>query len=385
MNWGLKCIAFFLVLLPFISKGQTVDFTYSTSNNLFCNPQQVTFTQQCSGTPDAFIWRFGNGSSGIQGVETTTYANAGSYSVTLIAIYSNVAISVTKTVVINPTPQISLTADKHQLCQTGTVNFTASGSPFITSWEWNFGDGSPLVTTNTNSTSHAFTTFNNFIITVKGKTDAGCSATAKDTVKISHFGILDAGIDPKGGCIPATIALSVIPDPPVGDPVVSYTWDFGDGSPTTVTANTQAFHTYNTLATINTASVIMTTSTGCTSQHIYEPFAFGFPPTNPAAATADGRSTFCANEKIHFTSSATNANYYVWEYGDGTKDSVNNPVAVHQYRTLGNMQVIMTPYYNGCPGLTNDTLYLNIIGVVAKYKYHTLPRIIFDVWALARN
>lgn len=371
MNRGHKFIACIIALLPFLSSAQTVDFTYSTSNGLYCNPQQVTFTQQCSGTPDAFIWRFGNGFSGIQGVETTTYGSAGTYNVTLIAIYANVAISVTKTVVINPTPQINLTADRHQLCQTGTVNFTASGSPFITSWEWNFGDGSPVVITNTNTTSHQYNTFTSFFVKVKGITDAGCSAIARDTVEVSHFGILDAGIDPKGGCIPATIALNVIPDPPAGDPVVDYTWDFGDGSPTAVTLTPQGFHTYNTLATISTANVIMRTSTGCTSQHYYEPFAFGFPPTNPDAVTADGRSTYCANEIVHFSGTANNANYYVWEYGDGAKDSVNYTYSVHKYRTLGNMQVIMTPYYNGCPG-TKDTLYIDIIGVVADYKFHNI-------------
>ena len=37
---------------------QTVDFTISTGNNLFCAPSTVTFTQVCTGNPINFIWNF---------------------------------------------------------------------------------------------------------------------------------------------------------------------------------------------------------------------------------------------------------------------------------------------------------------------------------------
>ncbi|MEQ1678435.1 MAG: PKD domain-containing protein, partial [Chitinophagaceae bacterium] len=215
---GKKLITGLIVLLPLFLYGQTVDFSFSTSNNLYCSPQQVTFTQQCSGTPDGFIWRFGNGLSGILPVDATTYTNPGSYSVTLIAIYAEVAISVTKTVLINPKPTVSLIADKRKMCQPGTVNFSAPGSPFITSYEWNFDDGTPVVITPTNTTSHLFNSYDNFIVTVKAISGAGCSSIASDTVTVERFSIINGSIDPTGGCIPATISLDVIPDPPPGDP-----------------------------------------------------------------------------------------------------------------------------------------------------------------------
>jgi gliding motility-associated-like protein len=367
MNLGKKSFTGFLLLFPFLLMGQTVDFSFSTDDGLFCHPQRVNFTQLCSGTPDGFIWRFGNGASGIQPNESMTYATPGTYAVTLIAIYSDVAISVTKNVVINPTPQLTVIPDRKQMCQPGLVNVTATGSPFVTTYEWNFGDGSPSVTTGTNNSSHTYTGFGDFVITVKGTTAAGCTDIDTDTVNIHRFGIREAGISPEGGCIPINIQLDVIPDPPLGDPVINYLWNFGDGSPTINTPSPSIFHLYNTTAPITTASVTMTSASGCTSQYTYSEFGFGIPPTDPVAVTMNGQSTYCASETIMFSASATNANYYVWQWGDGLMDSVGAPIIVHRYRTLGAKQVIMIPYFNGCAG-TPDTIDLNIIGVVANYK-----------------
>ncbi|MEI2737407.1 MAG: PKD domain-containing protein [Chitinophagaceae bacterium] len=372
MDKGRKFISKLIILLPFFTYGQTVDFTFSTSNNLYCNPQLVTFTQNCTGAPDGFIWRFGNGVSANQSIASTTYSNPGTYFVTLIAIYADVAISTTKPITINPTPFISISADRNNLCQPGIVNFTASGSPFISSFEWNFGDGSPVLITSTNAASHLFSSYNSFVVTVKGITLAGCSSIATDTVKVERFSITDAGIDPPGGCIPATIVLNVIPDPPQGDPPVNFTWNFGDGSPVANTTVPDVSHIYTITTPITTASVTVATASGCTSQYIYPLFGFGIPPVNPVAVTDDGRTTYCASETIRFNSSATNANYFVWDYGDGSNDSISSPTTTHRYRSLGNKRVIMTPYFNGCAGVEKDTIDLTIIGVVADYTFHNL-------------
>lgn len=372
MNRGKKFITRLIVLLPFFTYGQTVDFTFSTSNNLYCNPQLVTFTQNCTGTPDGFIWRFGNGVSATQPIASTTYSNPGTYSVTLIAIYADVAISITKPIIINPTPFISIIADRRKLCQPGVVNFTAPGSPFISSYDWNFGDGSPVVTTTANTTSHLYNSFNSFIVTVKGISAAGCSSITRDTIEVVQFSILSAGIDPPGGCIPTTIVLNVVPDPPPGDPAVNYTWNFGDGSPGAITTVPAVNHTYNIITPITTANVTVATASGCTSQYIYPLFGFGIPPTSPVAVTDDGRTTYCASETIRFNGTATDANYYLWDYGDGSRDSISAPTVTHRYRSVGNKRVIMTPYFNGCAGLEKDTIDLTIIGVVADYTFHNL-------------
>ena len=357
---------YFLLLLS-TAHSQNVDFTYSTGNGLFCNPQAVTFVQNCSGSPDAFIWRFGNGQSGSAPVENITYNLPGTYTVTLTAVYAANAISVTKTVVINPTPTITVSPNRNYICQPGNITFTAPGSAFITSYEWDFGDGNTQITA-TNSVIHFFNSYNNFTVTVKGVTANGCSALATTNVQVMKFPIINASVTPDNGCIPATSTLTASATLPVGDSPANFVWDFGDGSPNGNTAVNNTIHTYNIVTPITTASVTITTAQGCTNQYTFPSFAFGTPPFNTTAVTSDGRNTYCASETIQFDGTATNANSYSWDFGDGNTQVTNSTTITHRYRVLGNMTVIMTPYFNGCAG-TPATINITIQGVIADYTF----------------
>lgn len=371
MNY-LKIFISGLALLLFSAiHSQSVDFNFASGNGLFCNPQVVTFTQNCSGNPVSFIWRFGNGQSGSSPTQTVTYTSPGSYNVTLTAVYSTTAISVTKTVIINPTPTISITADKNYLCQPGNITFTAPGSAFISIYEWNFGDGTPVQITFTNTVTHFFANYNNFQISVKGTSGAGCFASASTNVQVARFAIINASVTPDKGCIPVNATLTASANFPNGDVVANYTWDFGDGTPTANTVVNNVLHTYNIVTPITTAGVTMTSAQGCTNQYTFPQFSFGTPPFNTNAVTSDGRSIYCGGETIQFTGSAVNANLYSWDFGDGNIGVTTSSAIGHKYRTLGNMQVILTPFFNGCEG-TKDTIDITIIGVVADYTFNNL-------------
>ena len=368
------CKSFILLFsCLFFSKAytQSVDFTYSTGNNLFCNPQVVTFTQNCSGTPDGFIWRFGNGQSGTLPVQTVTYLLPGSYTVTLTAVYANTAISETKTIVINPTPVISISANRNYICQPGNIIFTAPGSPFLTSYEWDFGDGSGIVVTNINTVTHFFNSYNNFTVTVKGITVAGCSATTSMGVQIARFPITGASVTPNNGCIPVNSILTASATLPAGDSPANFVWDFGDGSPFGNTVVNSTPHIYNITTPITTASVTITSTQGCTNQYIYPSFAFGTPPFNTIAVTTDGRSSYCGSEPIQFNGSAVNANSYSWDFGDGTTVVTASMNISHKYQSLGNKTVILTPYFNGCAG-TPASINIVIVGVIADYSFSNI-------------
>lgn len=359
-----------ILLLIFIfssAKSQTADFNFSTTTGLFCNPQTVNFIQNCTGNPINYIWNFGNGQTGNSASANITYSNAGTYNVTLTAVYATTAISTTKTVVINPTPTVTLTADKNYLCQPGNVVFTATGSAFITSYEWNFGDGSPVVTTGSNSVNYNYTGYNIFNTTVKAITANGCTASAVYQVNVAPFPI-NAAVTPPDGCIPMNSVLNATVNLPAGDAAQSFVWNFGDGSPNSTTATGSINHLYNTTNTINTASVSITSVQGCTNQFNFPPFAYGTPPFATVSQTVASRDTFCGSENIQFYAKATNANLYSWDFGDGTTASTPDTLISHKYRTLGNKRVIVTPYFNGCAGL-KDTLNIFIEGVIANFTF----------------
>jgi gliding motility-associated-like protein len=368
MNYFKTFISGLALLLFSTAHSQSVDFNFASGNGLFCNPQAITFTQNCTGNPVGFIWRFGNGQSGSSPTQTVTYISPGTYNVSLTAIYSANAISVTKTVVINPTPTISITPDKNYMCQLGNVTFTAPGSAFISSYEWNFGDGTPVQITFTNTVTHFFNSYNNFQIDVKGTSGAGCFASASTSVQVSKFLIIYDSITPNKGCIPVNAILTASANFPNGDVVANYAWDFGDGTPIVNTAVNNTPHTYNIVTPITTAGVTMTSAQGCTNQSTFLPFAFGTPPFNTNAVTSDGRNIYCGSERVEFTGFAVNANSYSWDFGDGNTGVTSSTTIGHKYNSLGNKRVILTPVFNGCEG-TKDTVDITIIGVVADYTF----------------
>lgn len=362
---------FLLILLAFLSlfaHSQTINFTYSSSNGNYCNPQLVTFTAQVSGNPTSYLWTFGDGQVGYHANETILYNSAGSFTVTLTAVFANNAISITKTINIYPTPTVVVSSNvTGTLCAPGNIVFTANANIPISTYQWDFGDGSSSSTT-TPVTNHTYSGFGNFITTVTAVTPNGCSDEDTVMTVIKKFPI-SGYVSPPYGCIPHSSILVVQPFLLPGDAIQNVTWNFGDGTPNANSTVNFITHIYNTTNTINTASATVTTTAGCSNTFHYPTLAFGTPPTNTQITTSTGNTTFCGSETIHFSATATNANLYRWNFGDGSPviSQQNNTIS-HNYTNIGTYQVIVVPNFNGCAG-TPDTLQINVVGVIARYLY----------------
>jgi len=356
-----------LVFISLNSYSQTADFTYSTPNILFCSPQDVTFTANITGVPTGYIWDFGDGVSGNNRVQNHLYNFPGTYDVTLTVLFANSAASVKKSVIINPVPVITLNASRSLLCQPGIVNFTAGATGNISSYEWNFGDATPLQTTTNNTISHNFATYGSFNVTVKVNSTSGCSDTSGLIVDVARFPIT-ATVTPVSGCIPVNTTISLSTTFPSDDGLQNIVWDFGDGSPTVSGSSPNIVHQYTTTNIINNANVNITSNMGCTNQLILPSYAYGIPPTNTNAYTTALKDTFCGSETIGFYGYADSANSYTWNFGDGTTMITSNTKITHKYSTLGNKQVTVIPFYNGCAG-PSRTLNIYITGVIALYNY----------------
>jgi PKD repeat protein len=349
---------------------QIADFTFRSTDTLLCSPQRIAFTQTCTGNPIGFVWNFGNDEKGMEPGETIVYNTGGTYNVTLTALYPSHAVSVTKIITINPTPAITLSADKNLLCQSGTVQFSTAGSSSIAFYEWDFGDDSGVILNDSGSMRHAYTDYGNYTASVKATTAAGCSARSTYAITVSKFGITGS-LAADTGCIPVIASLNINSSLPAGDRVLNYTWDFGDGAPSITNTNSTVNHRYNTTDSINNAHVLVTTAQGCSNRFDFTPFAFGTPPLNTVASIAMMKDTFCASETIVFNARATNANYYVWDFGDSSQNTSADTLVSHKYRSLGSKTVIVTPFFNGCAGPT-DTITVFIKGVIANFNYRNL-------------
>jgi gliding motility-associated-like protein len=356
--------AIFFSYLSLNANCQTVDFTFETSNGLFCNPSTVIFKQTCTGNPISFLWNFGNNQYGDKAIESTSYLSAGSYTVKLTAIFANTTLEVSKTIVINPAVTSVIGFDKNYICQPGTINFTGSGIGGVTNYEWDFGDGTPIANTPSSNISHIFASFGTRNVSLKTTSNSGCSDTSSTVITIKKLAVTGT-VSQFRGCIPATANFKANVVLPVNSTVTSYTWDYGDGSPLNIS-------TFDTTSQIYTAvgnyfpTLTVTTSEGCTNTYNYNRFYFGTPPF--ATIAYPQKNPVCASDSVVFIVKSTNANRYYWDFGDGTNASSIDTIIKHKYTTIGNKKIIVYPYYNECPAPSSFVFFVNVIGVVAKYS-----------------
>jgi len=353
-------LVIFFVFSSFIVKSQSVDFTYS--DGTFCAPAVVQFTATASGSPRSYIWNFGNGTITNGANPQVAYTKAGNYTVRLVVVYKNNAVAVTKTITINPSVTAVLRTDRSYICAPGDINFTVS--PAGVNYEWDFGDGTGVFPTSSNTVAHAFSAKQNYTVRLKAINAQGCFDTTSTQVTLKD--ITDTGtVTPRNGCVPATPAFTVKADIPKNSSVSSYSWNFGDGGAPVTTGSGSTSHTY-----VNpqgySPSVMVTTNEGCTGTFNYPGIAYGTPPTNSTAHPV--KAVICGSETARFVSKATKANSYSWDFGDGTRTSVSDTIVSHKYKTLGTKTVRVTPAFNGCPG-PSVTFTIDVIGVIANYTY----------------
>ena len=118
---------------------------FSASPTSGTAPLDVTFTDESTGSPASWSWDFGDGNTSTLENPTNTYANDGTYSVTLTeenSLGTN-ATTMTGYIVVGSTaPVASFTESYTSGTAPLTVQFTDQSTESPTSWEWSFGDGS---------------------------------------------------------------------------------------------------------------------------------------------------------------------------------------------------------------------------------------------------
>jgi PKD repeat protein len=158
----------------------TADHTSGTA------PLAVQFTDTSSNVPTSWSWDFGDGSTSIEQSPAHTYADAGSYTVSLTA--SNAGGSsapVTTTITVNPpapVPVASFTVNKTSGLAPLCVQFTDTSSNTPTSWDWDFGDGSAHSTEQ--SPVHTYNALGTYTVSLTATNAGGSSAPVTKTITV---------------------------------------------------------------------------------------------------------------------------------------------------------------------------------------------------------
>jgi CSLREA domain-containing protein/LPXTG-motif cell wall-anchored protein len=128
----------------------------------------------------------------------------------------------------------------------GRISFDASGSTpstgaTISSYVWDFGDGSAVVTTATPTTSHDYATGGPHTVTLTVTDSGSQSATYSRTLNFptAAFSVAQDLANPKAITFDASASHGSD-----GATIASYTWDFGDSTTPVITQTPTTSHTY---------------------------------------------------------------------------------------------------------------------------------------------
>jgi PKD repeat protein len=122
----------------------------------------------------SWSWNFGDGNSSTQQSPSHLYSNPGSYPVKLVATNSaGHSDSITKTVVISPTPNVVFSQAIANLT-INLTNYTTISSGTISGYSWDFGDGG---TSTASSPLHTYAAPGSYTICLTATSSAGCINT----------------------------------------------------------------------------------------------------------------------------------------------------------------------------------------------------------------
>ncbi|MEO0900085.1 MAG: PKD domain-containing protein [Bacteroidota bacterium] len=329
---------------------------FSPSPNAGCNPSTISFLEASTGDFPLvdWSWNFGDGNGGSgQFVAPHTYTTAGIYNATLTVTDTRGCTGTqSQSVTIFPLPTPDFTAFRYG-CAPISVAFTdnSSASSTIVAWEWDFGDG---LTSTVQNPTHIYASNGNYTVSLTVTDANGCQFTIMkpDFIKLDHPSAAftsDAG----PSCPPQTVNFSNLS---ASDTTLSYSWNFGDGSPLNNQENPS--HIFYGADTFD-VQLIVTDPFGCRDTALLVDHVVNQPPPNSSFTVSD--SAACVPENIVFTASSTGNGgatvvSYLWDFGNGTTSS--SATTSNLYTAAGTYTVSLTSFdSNGCA----DTAYKTII------------------------
>lgn len=315
---------------------------FSVSNTCFGDITQFTDSSTIStGTIASWHWEFGNGDTSDQASPVYSYGTEGTYIVSLTTVAINgCSSSISTSVDITPRPQALFTTSTG--CSETLLSFMdqstiSSGS--ISEWHWDFGNGD---TSSVQNAGYAYPSGGTFTVTLLVTSAAGCSDshTLSLTVNDRPIGNFQASNTCVGQNTEFTNSSYVN-----GSTITQYNWNFGDGNTSTLDHPT---HAYASSVGIYTVELIVTAANGCIDTLLQEIKINNVPVADFSFLPA----TACQGTDIQFTDISTvsgdTISAWYWDFGDGTIDTIANPV--HRFQTAGPNIVRLIAYSpSSCP------------------------------------
>jgi uncharacterized protein (TIGR02145 family) len=293
----------------------------------------IQFTDTSKNMPLSWEWDFGDGNESTDQNPSYTFNREGAYTISLTAGNKFGSDTETKTgyITVNPVvPQVAFSATPLEISKDESVRFSDQSLNYPTSWLWEFGDGSSSIEENP---LHTYTIAGSYSVTLKVSNSAGTDISTKNdyitvnpNIPVAEFTAIPLEIT-KEESVQFT-------DQSLNDPE-SWSWDFGDGSSSTLESPS---HTYS-LAGTYTVSLIVGNSAGENTETKTDYITVN--PFVPVAEFSAASDEITMGESVQFTDQSLNdPEIWSWDFGDGGSSSQENPS--HTYEIAGSYTVTLT-------------------------------------------
>lgn len=278
-----------------------------------------------NGSVVSWWWNFGDGTP----VDTLSdpqhaFALPGTYPVTLI-IEDSVGCRDTIVQQIATLPGPIAGFSYISTCVSNQVTFNDTSvfpGTSVASREWDFGDGSPVLSGIGNPT-HNYPGYGAYAATLIVTTVNGCTDTITRQVDVASIPV--AAFTNNQACVEELVQFKDVSVTALGN-IVSWSWTFGDGSPEVNSQNPS--HIFPSGGYFNT-KLIVANDRGCRDS-VINPVQIWYLPV--PGITADIRAG-CEPLAVHFNDSSFSAdgviNSYFWEFGNGDTALGSSPGMVY--------------------------------------------------------
>ncbi len=318
--------------------------TYTATTSGLTASVDASASTDTDGTLAGWEWTFGDGGTGTGATTTHVYADSGTYPVVLTVTddRGGKATSTQQVTVTAPPPNQPPTAAFTAAATELTASFDGRSSVdtdgAVTAWAWDFGDESPVGTGAT--TSHTYAAGGTYTVSLTVTDDRGATTTVSNPVSVTAPPPNTAPTAAfSSSAVDLTASFDASGSRDDDGTVVSYGWDFGDG---TTGSGVRVSHAY---ATPGTYTVVLTVGdddgAGTT---VSEPVTVAAPPPPNVAPTAviDGTPSQLT---VAFTGAGSTDSdgtvvSWAWAFGDG-KTGTGATVS-HTYAAAGTYTAQLT-------------------------------------------
>ena len=331
------------MLVPVTADGLQPDFTASPLTGQA--PLDVQFTDQSIGCVTSYLWFFGDTYSTNLQNPLHQYINAGNYTVSLTvanATGSNTTTKVNYIQVTNPPPEADFYGAPLSGAMPLPVQFTDTSTGIITSYFWDFGDGTNATTANPLHTYDAAGLYNvTLTVTNDGGSDSKTETSYVNVTNPLPVAYFSANLT--AGKAPHYVLFT---DESLGVNITSWSWNFGDGGTST---ESDPVYVYNNPGTYSvTLTVTNDAGPNTITRNDYIQVFQDIPSANFTANPTSGGEPLTVQ---FYDTSLGNPTTWQWHFGDGGISPLQSPS--HTYYNPGTYTVSLTA---GTSGGTNTTI-----------------------------